>query len=341
MTSDVAILVLDSDSSITPVAYGNPPADGATSTVIGWGTLTSGGSSPDALMQVDVPVWSNTECNGASAYDGGIDGTMICAGYGSGPFLYPSRKLKTQNRSSLFLFGKTTAMTTRQKTAARATPGAHYFLRTRAAMTSSLASSLGDTAADPVRRPPTNPWLDFRFFSHHSVLPWPSYCGLLKSPTACALRFSLSPPPPHRVVFRFQGLPGVYSRISELNTLIDSVVADYTSPTQTCSAPVPAPLCLNEDALALDAFVDDDTEDYTCSDLAPYWAYSDLVGACATKAFSSQAELDAWPCPASCSKGSLHIFLCAPLRLLLTAPREPPPHSAVLWRRITRCSLFG
>mmetsp|Transcript_56100 Transcript_56100/g.127421 ORF Transcript_56100/g.127421 Transcript_56100/m.127421 type:complete len:763 (+) Transcript_56100:104-2392(+) len=219
MTSDVAILVLNSNSLITPVAYGNPPSAGSTSTVIGWGTLTSGGSSPDALMQVNVPVWSNANCNGGSVYSGDIDDTMICAGYDD-----------------------------KAKDSCQGDSGGPLF----------FTNSNGD---------------DIQF----GIVSWGYGCG--------------------------SGLPGVYSRISELNTLIDSVVADYTSPTQTCSAPVPAPLCLNEDALALDAFVDDDTEDYTCSDLAPYWAYSDLVGACATKAFSSQAELDAWPCPASCSKG--------------------------------------
>ena len=87
MTTDVAILVLDSDSAITPVAYGEPPAVGGMGTVIGWGALASGGSSPDALMLVDVPVWSNADCNAGSVYDGEIDETMICAGYvWSSPF---------------------------------------------------------------------------------------------------------------------------------------------------------------------------------------------------------------------------------------------------------------
>ena len=87
MTADVAVLVLDYDSAITPVALGDPPVEGAMGTVIGWGTLESEGDSPDALMQVDVPVWSNANCNAGSVYNGSIDETMICAGYvWSSPF---------------------------------------------------------------------------------------------------------------------------------------------------------------------------------------------------------------------------------------------------------------
>ncbi|WP_444998217.1 trypsin-like serine protease [Aliikangiella sp. IMCC44359] len=51
-------------------------------TVSGWGRLTEGGSSPDVLHEVDVPVVSNSTCN--SAYGGGINDTMLCAGLASG-----------------------------------------------------------------------------------------------------------------------------------------------------------------------------------------------------------------------------------------------------------------
>ena len=69
---------------------------GATAWVYGWGTLSAGGSQPDALqevqvevqlfrcagvlLQVEVPVVSNAECNSVSSYDGAITAQMLCAG---------------------------------------------------------------------------------------------------------------------------------------------------------------------------------------------------------------------------------------------------------------------
>ena len=44
------------------------------------------------------------------------------------------------------------------------------------------------------------------------------------------------------IVGFLQGYPGVYARISELAAFIDSIVADYTNPTQTCPAPAPTPV---------------------------------------------------------------------------------------------------
>ncbi len=49
--------------------------------VSGWGTLESGGSSPDELMAVEVPIVGDDECNADYRPYGGIDpDTMICAG---------------------------------------------------------------------------------------------------------------------------------------------------------------------------------------------------------------------------------------------------------------------
>merc|ERR1712008_215831 len=45
----------------------------------GWGTLSSGGSTPETLKYVRVPAISNTACN--SDYGGSITDAMICAGY--------------------------------------------------------------------------------------------------------------------------------------------------------------------------------------------------------------------------------------------------------------------
>merc|ERR1712110_395376 len=46
------------------------------STVTGWGTTSSGGSVSNVLLEVDVKVISNSECN--AAY-GGITSNMLCA----------------------------------------------------------------------------------------------------------------------------------------------------------------------------------------------------------------------------------------------------------------------
>ena len=48
-------------------------------TVSGWGTLSSGGSSPNVLHKVDVPGLTNADCN--SKYgSGSITSIMLCAG---------------------------------------------------------------------------------------------------------------------------------------------------------------------------------------------------------------------------------------------------------------------
>ena len=52
---------------------------GSNARVSGWGPLSSGGSSPDTLQAVNVPVVSDADCT--DAYGSDMDGpTMICAG---------------------------------------------------------------------------------------------------------------------------------------------------------------------------------------------------------------------------------------------------------------------
>ena len=83
---------LDNDYAIlrlaNPVTFTNEvspaclPADlsntfaGVLATVTGWGTLSSGGSQPTVLQEVDVTVTTNAVCN--NAY-GSITANMICA----------------------------------------------------------------------------------------------------------------------------------------------------------------------------------------------------------------------------------------------------------------------
>jgi secreted trypsin-like serine protease len=53
-TQNVAFVKLNMDESY--------PAAGATSRTMGWGTTSSGGSSSNVLLEVDLPVISNELC---------------------------------------------------------------------------------------------------------------------------------------------------------------------------------------------------------------------------------------------------------------------------------------
>ena len=81
--NDYAILRLKIPVNFTnEVSPACLPADlsntyaGVLATVTGWGTLSSGGSQPTVLQEVDVTVTTNTVCN--NAY-GSITANMICA----------------------------------------------------------------------------------------------------------------------------------------------------------------------------------------------------------------------------------------------------------------------
>merc|ERR1712032_350163 len=81
--NDYAILRLANPVTFTnEVSPACLPADlsatytGVLATVTGWGTLSSGGSQPTVLQEVDVTVTSNEVCN--NAY-GSITANMICA----------------------------------------------------------------------------------------------------------------------------------------------------------------------------------------------------------------------------------------------------------------------
>ncbi|TRY80573.1 hypothetical protein TCAL_10768 [Tigriopus californicus] len=85
-SGDVCLLILsaplDLNAQVAPVdlpAQGQEFAEGSDAIVSGWGTLTSGGSSPDVLYSVTVPVVSPDACQedyGVSS----ITPDMICAG---------------------------------------------------------------------------------------------------------------------------------------------------------------------------------------------------------------------------------------------------------------------
>lgn len=63
-----------------PMTY-QKPSQGSECVVSGWGALSEGGSSPNQLNAVFVPVVSNQQCNDDL---GGITYTMFCAGFAAG-----------------------------------------------------------------------------------------------------------------------------------------------------------------------------------------------------------------------------------------------------------------
>ncbi|XP_024118637.1 trypsin-like [Oryzias melastigma] len=86
--NDVSLVKLTSSVTfndyISPVclaAAGSDFPGGTTAWVTGFGTLSSGGSSPSTLQEVSVPIVNNTECN---ASYGTITSNMICAGLTAG-----------------------------------------------------------------------------------------------------------------------------------------------------------------------------------------------------------------------------------------------------------------
>jgi trypsin len=69
-TGKVAAIALNGKGVETPA--------GTTAYVSGWGTTSSGGSIPDKLRKVAVPIVSDADCD--EAYDGATYESMICAG---------------------------------------------------------------------------------------------------------------------------------------------------------------------------------------------------------------------------------------------------------------------
>ena len=87
MQNDVAVIEVMTDvpSGLTPVTLNSGTSNeaaGLLTTVIGWGTLTEGGSSPDALQEVNVNVVATSTCN--TNYGGGITSAMMCGAWPGG-----------------------------------------------------------------------------------------------------------------------------------------------------------------------------------------------------------------------------------------------------------------
>jgi secreted trypsin-like serine protease len=82
LNNDIALIRLNRplvfNNNVAPIGVGNLPATTTPLRVIGWGDLSEGGSSPDALYMVGVPMVSAADCR--AAYPGGITSNMFCAG---------------------------------------------------------------------------------------------------------------------------------------------------------------------------------------------------------------------------------------------------------------------
>nr|ADB66713.1 trypsin 2 [Panulirus argus] len=88
ISNDISVLQLSSpltfDDYVKAIAL---PAQGHAASgdcvVSGWGTTTEGGSTPNVLQMVTVPIVSDAECRDAYG-QGEIDDSMICAGVPEG-----------------------------------------------------------------------------------------------------------------------------------------------------------------------------------------------------------------------------------------------------------------
>jgi secreted trypsin-like serine protease len=88
ITGDVAVITLAEELPYEPLEYVASTdtdiyAAGATATILGWGTTSSGGSSSDELLMAEVPTVSDADCSGAygSSY---VASDMVCAGLPEG-----------------------------------------------------------------------------------------------------------------------------------------------------------------------------------------------------------------------------------------------------------------
>jgi secreted trypsin-like serine protease len=106
-SSDIALLQLDKDSTLTPakVPTKNPKQD-VVVRLIGWGLLNVDGDEPDVLQQVDMSWLPNSKCKNVTVGDLCIDDpkkpeTSACFGDSGGPALVKGADGKWQ------LFGAT------------------------------------------------------------------------------------------------------------------------------------------------------------------------------------------------------------------------------------------
>jgi secreted trypsin-like serine protease len=84
---DISLIELSRAAGAAPVkvagdAAGGLWAPGTLETIVGWGTTSEGGDTPDTLQEAQVPVTTDAYC--AGAYDDFDATTMLCAGFEQG-----------------------------------------------------------------------------------------------------------------------------------------------------------------------------------------------------------------------------------------------------------------
>ena len=90
VANDLALLEIANGVNVEPVSLPSAEvmqassAPGHLATVSGWGNLSDGGTSPDRLHEVLVPIVSNSTCNQPQSYGGDISDKQICAGLEQG-----------------------------------------------------------------------------------------------------------------------------------------------------------------------------------------------------------------------------------------------------------------
>ena len=88
--NDIALVKLDSKSTMQPIslitknAEGSVMTEGATATITGWGYTKEDGKVSPKLQQATVPIVNRQKCNAPDAYNGQITENMICAGLDTG-----------------------------------------------------------------------------------------------------------------------------------------------------------------------------------------------------------------------------------------------------------------
>src|SRR4051795_2022363 len=84
---DITLLKLSAPAAQAPTkvagaSEGGLWTAGATETIVGWGTTSEGGDTPDTLQEANVPITTDAYC--AGAYSDFEPTTMVCAGFPQG-----------------------------------------------------------------------------------------------------------------------------------------------------------------------------------------------------------------------------------------------------------------
>merc|ERR1712071_412079 len=81
LNNDIALLKLKRPSALSPITWNEGSqdiSDGTPATVIGWGTTSSGGFSSDVLLETEVEIKDNSQCDRDYASEK-ITNKMMCA----------------------------------------------------------------------------------------------------------------------------------------------------------------------------------------------------------------------------------------------------------------------